>query len=320
MTIEETLAGPLRSRTEIVSAYADYWPHIILGGVQQFAYWNDHAYAAPGEAITVARDVDPSGVARNTVIGRIGRPGATEGTVLSTNGTKAVVSVGAIEVEAAYDPDKTFTPGDTVRLIWQGRVPTVAFRLTAYVAPPVSGGGTTAPPPTNSTRQDPFFASDSATWVPGLGSWNSWAARNQNVYQGSWAGSNMFGSWFYNGATKQLAGSTINEVLFRVPRRFPVGSNNAAADIHIYVHTSDTRPGEDVARVAGPYSYTIPPNYNGSSVLQSGVPAGFVSLPVAAGEQLVNGGGISIAGDPYAGFAGKSEDPSSGQLLVTNSR
>ena len=100
MSIEETLAGPLRSRTEVVSAYAAAWPNIVLGGVPQFAYWNSHVYAEPGEAVTVAREVDPSGVARNTVIGRIGRPGATEGTVVSADGTKAVVTAGGAEVTA----------------------------------------------------------------------------------------------------------------------------------------------------------------------------------------------------------------------------
>lgn len=309
MTIEETLAGPLRSRTEVVSAFAADWPNITLGGVQQFAYWNSHVYAAPGEAVTVAREVDPSGTARNTVIGRIGRPPPTEGTVVFTDGSKALVSVGAEEVSAAYNADLALSGGDTVRLLWQGRTATVLVKLTDYVAPPISAPAPAAPPPTNTTGELPVFATDSATFAPGL-SWNNWAGGRQNVYQGPYSGYTMYGSWFYNGATKQLAGATTGPVRFRVPRRLAVGSYNAAGTIHLYVHNSDTRPGGDVARISGPYDFTIPPNFQG----------GFVELPAEAGDLLKNGGGISISGAPYMGFAGKAEDPASGQLLIPWSR
>lgn len=304
MSIEESLAGRLRSRSEVVSAYADVWPNIIVGGKQQFAYWNDHVYAAAGEAITVAREIDPSGVARNTVIGRIGRPGATEGTVLSADGTAAVVSVGAIEVTAAYNSGLTLVGGDTVRLMWQGRVATVLAKLTSYVAPPVQGAGTTAPPPANSTGELPVFATDSATWVPGLGAWNAWATGRQRVFQGSWKGSTTYGAFFYNGATRQLAGATVTDVALRVPKRLAVGSYNSPSTLHVYVHGSDTRPGGDVARISGPYDISIPAHWQG----------GFVGLPTAAGDALKNGGGISIAGEPYMGFVGKAEDPAAGQL------
>jgi hypothetical protein len=318
--IEERLAGSQDPRTNVVSAFAHDYPNIVLGGVPQFAYWCDHVYAVKGEPVAVAVESDPNGGARNTVIGRIGRPGATEGTVLSADGTKALVSVGAEEVAAAYNSDLTLTGGDTVRLLWQGRVATVLVKLTSYVAPPADSPGTTAAPPNTSAGELSALATDSATWVPTLGAWNRWAAQNQNVYQGTYGGSTMYGAWFYNGFTKQLAGATLTDVLFRVPKRFAVGSYNSAGDIHIYVHTSDNRPAGDVARVLGPYSFTIPPNYNGGSVLQDGVPAGFVRLPIAAGTQLVSGGGISITGSPYMGFAGKAEDPSSGQLLIPWSR
>lgn len=314
--IEEALAGPLRPRTEIVTAYADTWPNIIVGGVTQFAAWVDNCYPAVGEPVTVAREVDPAGFARNIVLGRLDRPGATEGTVLSTDGTKALVSVGAEEVTAAYDPDKTFTPGDTVRIIWQGRVATVAFKLTSYVPPPAQNPGTTAPPPANSTGRLPALATDSATWTATLGYWNVWAQQNQKVYTGSYGGHTTTGSWFYNGTTKQLAGATIVKVMFRVPKRLPVGSFNSAGTLHIYVHTSDTRPGGDVARVLGPYDVSIPAGWTGEGELTAGNPAGFVTLPNEAGTQLINGGGISVAGDPYMGFAGKAEDPASGQLLI----
>jgi hypothetical protein len=311
VSIEETLAGKLESRFEVVSAYADDWPNIVVGGVPQFAYWNDHVYALKGEAVTVAREVDPSGIARNTVIGRIGRPGADTGTVLTVESNYLLVSVGAVEVRARFDPDKTYTPGDIVALDWKGSTITALFVVTDYVPPAVDIPATTAPPPANNTGELPAFATDSATWSVNLGAWNVYATKNQNVYTGSWYGQTITAAWWYNGATKQLDGAAITHVRFRVPKRFAgVGASNDPGTLHIYVHTNDTRPGGDVSRVTGPYDFVIPPYFQG----------GFVDLPLAAGDQLKNGGGISIAGDPYMGFQGKAEDPASGQLLVGWSR
>jgi hypothetical protein len=310
VSIEETLAGKLESRFEVVSAYADDWPNVLVGGVMQFAYWNDHVYALKGEAVTVAREVDPSGIARNTVIGRIGRPGADTGTVLTVESNYLLVSVGADEVRARFDPDKTYTPGDVVALDWKGSTITALFVVTDYVPPAPVSPPTIAPPSVNNTGELSVFATDSGTWVPSLGYWNVWAAKNQNVYTGTYAGYTMFGAWFFNGATRQLAGAGITRVRFRVPKRFSVGAYNSTGTLHIYVHTNDGRPGGDVSRVTGPYDVDIPPNFQG----------GFVDLPLAAGDQLKNGGGISIAGSPYMGFQGKAEDPASGQLLIGWSR
>jgi len=306
VSIEETLAGKLKPRNEVVSAFADDYPNIILGGVQQHAYWNDHVYAVKGEAITVAREVDPSGITRNTVIGRIGRPGADTGTVLTVETNYLLVSVGAIEVRARFDTAKTYTPGDVVALDWKGGTITALFVVTDYVPPPVIAPSTTAPPPTNNTGELPVFANDSATWSATLGYWNVWATKNQNLYTGTSGGHTVTASWFYNGATKQLEGATITEVRFRVPKRFLAGSYNDPITLHLYLHSSDTRPGTDVARYAGPYDLTIPAHFQG----------GWFNLPVEVGEALKAGGGISISGSPYAGFQGKSEDPASGQLLI----
>lgn len=310
MTIEDDLAGPMRVRTEILSGYADLWPNVVLGGRSQFAHWCDHVYASPGEPIKVLKEIYPTGIASNTVIGRIGRPGATEGTVISADGEKAVVSVGAEEITAAYNSSLTLVGGDTVRLLWQGSVATVLVKLTAYIPPPVANPGTTAPPPSDSSGELSVRATDSATWVAGLG-WNKWAAQNQNMYQGTW-GSTMFGSWFYNGATRQLAGANIvGPVRLRLPKRLLAGEYNSTKTLRVYVHTSDTRPGEDVTRIAGPYDFSIAPHFQG----------GWVELPAAVGVQLATtGGGISIAGSDYIGLAGKADDPISGQLIIPWSR
>jgi hypothetical protein len=218
--------------------------------------------------------------------------------------------VGAEEVEAAYDPDKTLTPGDTVRLIWQGRIATVAFRLTAYLPPAPVSAPTTAPPPATTSGTLTVMATDSATWTSTLGYWNVWAAKNQTVHQGSASGHTTTGSWFYNGATKQLAGAEVKRIQFRVPKRLSAGAYNSPAVMHLYVHNNDTRPGSDVTRVHGPFDITVPPQGQGGFVDISGALMGLFA------GVLVNGGGFSIAGDPYMGFVGKAEDPSSGQLLI----
>lgn len=305
-SIEEVLAGPLVARNEVVSAFADIWPNVIVGGVQQFAYWNDHVYAQPGEAITVAREVDPSGVTRNTVIGRIGRPGADTGTVLTVEANYLLVSVGATEIRARFDTAKTYTPGDIVALDWKGGTITALFVVSTYVPPPVTAPSTTAPPPTTNSGELAVYATDSATWNLNFNAWNVWATKKQDVYTGTNSGHTVTGSWFYNGATKQLEGATITEVRFRVPKRFPAGSHNDPITLHIYLHSSDTRPGADVSRYAGPYDLTIPAQFQG----------GWFNLPVEVGDALKAGGGISIAGNPYAGFQGKADDPASGQLLI----
>lgn len=305
MTFEEQLAGN-SGGTDILAAYADDYPNVFIGGVSQYAVWNDHVWAVRGEPITVARAKTPDGPFENRVIGRVGRPGADTGTVLTVNATYLLVSVGAAEVRARFDAAKTYSPGDVVALDWKGATVTALFVVTAYT-PPIPSAPPTVPPPGAATMGElKPLAFDSATWVPGLGVWNAWAGGNQNVYQGSQSGHTTYGSWFYNGQTRQLAGASVTSVLFRVPKRRNVGSYNDTITLHVYVHTSDTRPGGDVARVLGPYDLTIPAGFQG----------GFKALPVAAGEQLKNGGGISITGEPYAGFDGKALDPSSGQLII----
>ena len=305
MTFEDQLAAQ-RDSTEILAGFADDYPNVVIGGVSQYAVWNDHVFAQRGEPITVARIRSADGPFENRVIGRVGRPGADSGTVLTVNATYLLVSVGAEEVQCRYDPTKTYVPGDVVALDWKGATVTVLFKVTSFT-PPVPPPPPTAPPPATSTTGTlKPRATDSATWVPGLGSWNNWAGGMQNVYQGTWAGYTTYGSWFYNGATKQLAGATIKRVQLRLPRRLTVGAYNNTATVHVYVHTSNNRPGGDVTRVLGPYNINVPASYQG----------GLVTLPNAVGDQLKNGGGISIAGEPYMGFVGKSSDVASGQLFI----
>jgi hypothetical protein len=86
-----------------------------------------------------------------------------------------------------------------------------------------------------------------------------------------------------------------------------VGGNNDPATIHIYAHTSGSRPGGDVSRVTGPHDVVIAP-HSGQT---------WHDLPLTFASAIVAGGGISIAGGPYAGFYSRLDDPESGKLLIS---
>jgi hypothetical protein len=141
--------------------------------------------------------------------------------------------------------------------------------------------------------------------------WNT--TYGPNVYQGNaatWGGpASNSGSWFYGNAASQLLGATITRVAFRLPKRTSGGATSSTVTAHFYLHQSSQKPGGDVARVSGPHNIGIAPGYKGGD---------WVDLPLAWGPTLVAGGGVSISGDPYMGFVGKSAaDPESGLLQLT---
>jgi hypothetical protein len=127
----------------------------------------------------------------------------------------------------------------------------------------------------------------------------------QNVYTGSGWSPTDTGSWWYSGATRQLAGRTINAFAFRLGARRNAGNYNQDVNIHFYRTSNNYQGGSDSSRVEGPYTVTVAAHFGG----------GWIGLPTDWGQSLANsGGGISIAGEPYAGFTGVGEDPESGQL------
>jgi len=119
------------------------------------------------------------------------------------------------------------------------------------------------------------------------------------------------GAWFYGSQANQLAGAALTAVRLRVGPRLHIGSYNSALTLHVYAHSSSTKPSGDVARVLGPYDFTIAANFGGDWV---------GTLPSACYATLAGGGGIAIAGPPYLGIAGLDVDPASGQLAADFNR
>jgi hypothetical protein len=164
--------------------------------------------------------------------------------------------------------------------------------------PTPAGGGS----PITGTHRTAAIKSDTY----GVGGWGRWATSQrggEDVYTGSYGGYTMSGSWFYGAGNTKLAGKTIKAARFRLPGRLRVGNYNAPATIHIYAHTSKNQPGGDVTRTVGPFNVTVEANS----------PPKWVTLPSTFHAVLAAGGGISIIGDPYAGFTSRLKDPDSGK-------
>lgn len=307
-----SLAGEISKPSDgvtLVPAFADTYPVVLIGGNPQPASWPDSVYAAPGDPIIVAQISKRDAPTQNVVVSRVGSAGPREATVTAAPGGSDTITITAATIDylATFLASYTPTVGDRVRVLWQGRDATVIGKVgvTPTPAPPAM---TTAPPPAPAASGTFDRAcTDSATFSAGYG-WNG--AYGQNLYQGNgsaWgAPSANAGSWFYSGAFAELAGATYNRVRVRLPARKSGGNYNSPATVHVYVHTSPTRPGGDVNRIAGPYEFTLPAGYGG----------GLVDLPVSTAPLLVNNGGLSISGDPYLGLKGKAEDPASGQILI----
>lgn len=200
----------------------------------------------------------------------------------------------------------SYNPGDPVYLSWDAAAPTIIGKIGAVAVAPAA-----APPPPPATAaaatgKETLVATKSNTW--GVGGWGRWATSRfggEDVYSGTWGGFTVTGSWFYGTKRPALEGKTVTSALFRLPQRLGVGASGSAT-LHLYAHTSSSQPGGDVARTVGPFDVTIPQNS----------PPKWVTLPSSFHSVLVNGGGISIAGDPYVGFASRLDDPQSGKITM----
>lgn len=313
MSLAEQVSNP-EDGVKFIPGFADAYPNVKIGGVLQPAAWPDNVYAAPGEPIIVAQIVKKDAPAQNVVVSRVGASGPREATVTAAPGGSDTITVTAASVDylATFLTSYTPTVGDRVRLLWQGRDATVVGKVGVTPAPPAGPvlGSAPPPPPVSSGTFD-RAATDSATWSSGYG-WNAYYG--QNLYQGDGSGYGAAavnnGAWFYGGAFAELSGATIHRVQLRLPARKAAGDYNSAGTIHIYAHTSPTRPGGDVTRTAGPFDISIPAGFGG----------GLIDVPTSTAPILIAGGGFSITGSPYMGFRGKAEDPASGQALIDWSR
>lgn len=279
---------------------------VNVGGNVIPARWADPSVVAPGDTVRV-EIASGIGQGQGFVTGRLTpspRPGTgkvksnTPGTIITVTGADGV------DYQCTFLGSYTPAAGDNVALDWRAAQPNVLGKIGVIPAPGPGGGGVTPPPGQPQTGTTVYPAADSATYGP-FG-WDKWAGGGGNVYQGSYGSGPLYGAWFYAGSPAELAGRTISRVLFNLGPRRTVGNYNAAAIVHFYAHSNTSRPGGDVTRVAGPLDISIPPGWGG----------GTVELPAAFGAALQSGGGISIAGEPYAGFLGRSSSPDSGTLTI----
>ncbi|WP_314325429.1 hypothetical protein [Paenarthrobacter ilicis] len=299
---------------EYGTAYFDgteWWANVRGGMVM--ARWNKNVQPVQGGSIVVDITSDGRGLATGLVICEYGdQPAPSTGSVLAVGVDQIVFTGddgGNYTTKSFLGPSTDYAPGNPVKLSWASNQPTILGVIAAINAPPIQPP---VPPPAAPTiiqsGQETLVATASDTY--GVGGWGRWAQSTnggEQLYSGSLGGQVLTGSWFYGPPRPALQGKTISRVQFRVPARLNnVGNYNAPATMHVYVHTSQYRPGGDVGRTMGPFDV----------VLAVGQSPAWIDLPAAVGPVIAAGGGISIAGDPYIGLNGRRNDPESGKLLM----
>jgi hypothetical protein len=275
------------------------------------AWWNTDLLPSQGASIAVDITKDEYGQATALVVceyaAQPGRPSTGNVTTVIPAGVATeIVFTG--EDGVSYTTDRfigSYNPGDPVYLSWDAAKPTVLGKIGAVATPPPAAPAP-APAVTAATGKETLVATKSNTW--GVGGWGRWAGSQsggEDVYSGTWGGYTVTGAWFYGTARPALAGKTITSALFRLPNRLSVGASGSAT-VHLYAHTSSSQPSGDVSRTVGPFDVTVAANSGPK----------WVTLPSSFHSVLVNGGGISIAGDPYVGFASRLDDPESGKVQI----
>lgn len=279
---------------------------VLVGGIPQPCRYLDPTVLMDGDPVVVAFMGGATGQSEALVIGRTtARPRAGDGQVTAVPGGSSTITVATREgnVSARYVASYTPTVGDLVIIDWQSAVPTVTGKVGVTAAPTPPPAPPTAPPGGGGAGTSTYAAIDSATYRGGTG-WNS--PSGQNLWQGSWGGNSFAGSWFYGAAPGELQGRTITGARLFVGARRHMGNYNSPLTLHFYAHTSPWRPGGDVNRNVGPHDVTVPPGWGG----------GWINIPIVFAQQVVLGGGVGIAGNPYGGVQGRGEQPMSGVIAI----
>lgn len=300
------------------TAYHDgsrWWAN--LDGNLIDAGWMYGAHPVQGGPIVVDLTNNGTGQSSAMVMGGYGdQPLTTTGVVLAVGVTELVF---AVEDGSTYTTDRfigtyrvledmtvstEYMVNDEIFIDWSAGTPTVIGRVpTITVTPSVTPPVAPAPVVGTGTAKAPAGKTNTY-WSPG--GWGSWAGSTQGgeqIYTGSYGAGPTTGSWFYGAAFTNLGTKTIEEIRFRMPARLNIGASGSAT-VHLYAHTSKYQPGGDVSRTVGPHDV----------VVTQGQPAHWITLPLSFAAVLKAGGGISIAGDPYAGFQGRLQDPQSGRI------
>lgn len=278
---------------------------VTAGGGPLLASWADPIVVDDGDSVDVL--IYSAGVGQSLVrvTGRsTTQPRTRTATVKTVPAGSPTIVVTAAGVDYDAEPvGGPYVAGDLVHLDWGAGRPRVIGKVTltsvpvppppAPEQPPVQTGQTSAP------------AVWSRTYWPG-GGWGSVAGDGQKVIQGTWKGATSTGAWFYGTPFTGLAGRTITRIRFRLGDRLPMGASNDPATFHFYAHTSPGQPAGDTNRVMGPYEWVAAP----------GQQRVWIDLPIDFAPAIIAGGGIAIAGEPYAGMAGvTAASPDSGSLI-----
>lgn len=284
---------------------------LSVDGLVQSARWLQGYVPTLGDNVAFVVTRDQEGQSSNLVLDKVAATSSPalpdEALVTSVPASSATITV-AIDGTSYTAKFVGAAPavGDRVLLEHRHNAVYVVGKVgtTAAPAPVPPPPAPPAPPPAGATSgKDTFGATDSATARVGSG-WNG--PSGQTVIQGSYGGVSYAGAWFYGTAPSSLAGRTIAGARVYLPARRRMGDYNAAATIRLYAHTSASRPGGDVSRVVGPHNVTLPPGWGG----------GWVDIPASLAAQIVAGGGLGIAGNPYAGLDGRGDDPQSGAVQI----
>lgn len=274
------------------------------------AQWADPLVVAEGDPVLVEISGSREGQGAAFVRCRLtDKPRPGEGTILTVPpGSPTVTVTGSDGVVYTAKFVASYTPvvGEKVLLSWNAAIPTVSGKITttpAATTPPPSPVG--APPSGPASSYNTYPASASDTYLP-AGGWGAWAGGGSYVHQGSYGSGPVYGAWFYAGSAAQLAGKIITRIRFRLGARRPVGNNNSPVNVNFYAHNSANKPGGDVTRVSGPHTVVAQP---GQGITE-------YDLPLSFAAALQGGGGIAIAGEPYCGFFGVSQQPESGLLIL----
>jgi hypothetical protein len=272
------------------------------------AIWLDSAVPGPGNTCLCAVSSLPEGQATAWVLGTTSSaPPAGEQVVVSTVSSTTCVVTSFGQTFTAYRVS-CYTPvaNDNALVLWTRGVPYL-IGTTSPKAIPAQGTnpGPTPPPAMASSGQSTYQITDSGTWTVGY-NWNTYFGTN--TYTGSGNIPTSSGNWFYNGMTRALSDKTnINRVQFWLGSRKSAGNWSAPTTVYFYTHSSDTRPSTlEPTRTSGPFPVAIPGGFAG----------GWLDLPTSVGTSLQSGGGLSIYGDPYAGFTSGPAEPNAGSLLI----
>lgn len=303
---------PGTTRRTYGTAYWDGSRWLVdVGGNLLDARWC--AGVRPQQGLNLIVDITNDGQGQSTALvmdAYVDQPRPGTGTVQDIlPAGPAIEIVFEAEDGVTYQTDQfigTFNLGDPIYLNWDADKPTIMGKIGALAPPPAE---VPPPPPPSGAISGEVSLIATASDTFGVGGWGRWATSQrggEDVYTGYWGGQTVTGSWFYGAPRPELQGKTITRIRFRRPGRMDVGNHNDHATVHVYAHNSGSRPGGDVARIVGPHDIGVP--------AKSG-PA-WHDLPLTFAATLVAGGGISFAGDPYAAFNSRLDDPESGQLII----